>query len=74
MKHREKRRFQIDRDIIKDCEGALNVCRGLCRPSNSSCLQGYIQRIDLVPFSITLTSDIQVIIKIILLIVLDDLG
>ncbi len=61
MRHQEKRKFQIHRDIIKDCEGALNVCKGLCRPSNSSCLQGFIQRIDLVPFSLFLTSDIQVI-------------
>ncbi len=60
MRYEQRKRFQIDRDIIKDCEGAFNACRGLCRPSNSSCLQGFIQKIELVPFSILFTSDIHV--------------
>lgn len=63
MRHRHVKKFQIDRDMIKDCEGAMNVCKGLCRPSNSACLQGFIQKVEMCPsFSITFTSDIQVII------------
>ena len=61
MLHHQRKKFQIDRDMIKDCEGALNVCKGLCRPSNSSCLQGFIQKVELCPsFSIVFASDIQV--------------
>jgi hypothetical protein len=63
MKHEQRKKFQIDRDIIKDCEGALNVCVGLCRPSNTSCLQGYIQKIEMWPFAIVFATDIQVLLN-----------
>ena len=60
MKHEQKKKYLHNRDIFIDCEGALNAAKGLCRASNSFCLQGYIQKIDLWPFSILFTSDIQV--------------
>ena len=60
MKHEEQKRHRCSRDIYIDCEGALNVSKGLCKASNSSCLQGYIQKIELFPFGIIFASDIQV--------------
>ena len=60
MRHEKKKEFRIHRDVIIDSLGAFNASKGLCRPSNSSCIQGYIQNVELVPFSITFFSDIQV--------------
>ncbi len=60
MKYSYKKKNRISRDLMTDCQGALNVCEGLCMPSNSSCLQGYIQKINLVPFGLFMVSDIQV--------------